>query len=872
MEYSFQNSRLSQLLLVGLLIIFGVTDLFGQVDSLKFVPSTPDSSATKMFPTDSLPIKIDTIYKNDESFESKATFTARDSIYADMRKNKIFLYGDAKVHYEDIDLAADYIEVDMDSHEILATYTVGADSNRVGVPKINMGGQEMEVGKIKINYETKKAFIREVKIKQDENYLYMDVAKRQANEEIHFKRGRFTTCDLPEPHYHFQLSKAILIPDKRIVSGPMNVWIKNVPTPIGLPFVIIPQKKENERKHGFLFPQFVPQSVYGMGIQNLGYFIPINDTVQTTIYASGYTSGSWDVSNRTNYKLKYKFSGNTYIAFQRFREVFPSKRRSNKLSISWQHTQDAKANPYWNFSANVNFVSDNNSKNNIDPLNTNYFTNVFKSDINLSRMFPGKPVTMGLKLSMNQSTTTHNVMLTSPVFTTNVTRFYPFKIFRKNKIGATKWYEQIGMTYNFEAKNMSTFADSLLKKVDFKRIGQSFYNGINQTATLQTTVSLFKNTWKLTPSINYTNTINFQQIRKDFDATNSIVQTDTLKKAGMSQQLTSSVQLTTVLYSYYKFVGKKQALLRHVLTPSFGYRFIPLLNQKFSYVDNYNKTIEYSPFEQSLYRQSTTRNQSIITYAFNNTFELKRKSAKDTITGFKKTRIIDAFTLAGSYDMLKDSMKLSDINIDLRISPVNFLSFVARGIFSPYSWNDSTGRSIKEFAIKDKKVLGRMTLMDFNTTFTITSKESKEKMQQNKELFSQYWNSDFQFYALHPEMFMDFSIPWKVNIGHIISVNVNQSKSIVNPHKYNLTHTVYLNGDISITKRWKVTSTIYYDIKNKSITNFRVDLTRDMHCWRMSVNWIPIGFNKSFMVTIMGTSSMLSSAKIAVRKPPTLMF
>jgi hypothetical protein len=200
------------------------------------------------------------------------------------------------------------------------------------------------------------------------------------------------------------------------------------------------------------------------------------------------------------------------------------------------------------------------------------------------------------------------------------------------------------------------------------------------------------------------------------------------------------------------------------------------------------------------------------------------------------------------------------------------LSFVARGIFSPYSWNDSTGRSIKEFAIKDKKVLGRMTLMDFNTTFTITSKESKEKMQQNKELFSQYWNSDFQFYALHPEMFMDFSIPWKVNIGHIISVNVNQSKSIVNPHKYNLTHTVYLNGDISITKRWKVTSTIYYDIKNKSITNFRVDLTRDMHCWRMSVNWIPIGFNKSFMVTIMGTSSMLSSAKIAVRKPPTLMF
>lgn len=872
MEYTSQSSRLHQLLLLGLLIILGVAPLFGQSDSTKFIPSMPDSSATKLLPADSLPIKIDTVYTNDESFESKATFTARDSIYADMKQNKIFLYGDAKVYYEEINLVADYIEIDMKKHEILATYTIDADSNRVGVPKINMDGQEMEVGKINMNYETKKAFIREVKIKQSENYLYMDVAKRHENEQIHFKRGRFTTCDLPEPHYHFQLSKAILIPEKRIVSGPMNIWIKNVPTPLGLPFVIIPQKKENERKHGLLFPQFVPQSLYGMGIQNLGYFIPINDTVQTSIYASGFTSGSWDVSNRTSYKIRYKFSGNTYVAFQRFRESFPSKRRSNKLTISWQHIQDPKANPYWNFSANVNFVSDNNSKNNIDPLNTNYFTNVFKSDINLTRSFPGKPVTMGLKISMNQSTTTHNVMLTSPVFTTNVTRFYPFKIFRKNKAGAAKWYEQIGVTYNLEAKNMSTFADSLLKKVDFKRIGQSFYNGINQTASIQTTVSIFKNTWKITPSVNYRNTINFQQIRKSYDAVNSVLLLDTLKKAGMSQQLTANVQLTTVLYSYYKFVGKKQALLRHVLTPSFGYRFIPMLNQAFNYVDQNNQRIDYSPFEQSLYREATTKNQSILTYAFNNTFELKRKSAKDTITGFKKTRIIDALTVSGNYDMLKDSMRLSNFNIDLRIAPASFISFVARGVLSPYSWNDSTGRTIKEYAIKDRKVLGRMTTVDFNTTFTITSKSSKEKMAQNKNLFSQYWNSDFQFYALHPEMYLDFTIPWKVNIGHIFSVNANQNKTALNPQKHNLTHTVFLNGDISITKRWKVTTTMYYDIKNKSITNFRVDLTRDMHCWRMAVNWIPIGFNKSFMVTFMGTSSMLSSAKIAVRKPPTLMF
>jgi lipopolysaccharide assembly outer membrane protein LptD (OstA) len=70
----------------------------------------------------------------------------------------------------------------------------------------------------------------------------MGTAKRQANDEIHFIKGRFTTCDLEEPHYHFQLSRAIMIPEKRIVTGPMNLWVAGIPTPLGLPFSIIPQQ------------------------------------------------------------------------------------------------------------------------------------------------------------------------------------------------------------------------------------------------------------------------------------------------------------------------------------------------------------------------------------------------------------------------------------------------------------------------------------------------------------------------------------------------------------------------------------------------------------------------------------------------------
>jgi hypothetical protein len=109
----------------------------------------------------------------------------------------------------------------------------------VGQPIFVQGTDTVKTATLRYNFETEKAYIQEVAIKQDEFYLTMERGKRQANKEIHFVNGKFTTCNLAEPHFHFFLSRAILVPDKRIVTGPMNLWIMGVPTPLGLPFRIL---------------------------------------------------------------------------------------------------------------------------------------------------------------------------------------------------------------------------------------------------------------------------------------------------------------------------------------------------------------------------------------------------------------------------------------------------------------------------------------------------------------------------------------------------------------------------------------------------------------------------------------------------------
>lgn len=810
----------------------------------------------------------DTLVVNAKDIDKPIYYSAKDSIYTDLIEKKVHLYNEATVDNGEVKIEAGYIMIDLDSNEVYARYSYDKDSNRVQLPKFTDGAEQIEAASIRYNFDTKKGFIKEVAIQQDENYLYMEVAKRHNNDEIHFLKGRFTTCDLEEPHYHFQLSKAVMIPNKRIVSGPMNLWVQGVPTFIGLPFAIIPQVEEKSR--GFMFPQIVPLSQYGFGFQDLGYYLPINDKLQTTFFGSLYSRGSWGLRNKTDYAVRYKFKGQFNAGFQQFRSGFPDNFNRNKLSVNWQHYMDSKANPYWNFNANVNFVSDNNNQNTLDPLSTTYFNNTLNSDINIKRSFPGKPITSGLKLSLKQNSISQNIAVTAPTLNVNVTRFFPFK----KLIRKTNALSRIGMTYSFEGKNQSSFGDSLLSDGNFNAIADRFQNGVKQNVNMQTTIGLFKNTWKISPQIAYSNIMNFQQTVKSYDTTANATVIDTVQRFGQANTLSITGQITTALYSYYRFIGKNQPLMRHVLTPTFSFTYIPALNKNLFITDSVGSgqtQVTYSPFERSVYNVSTSRDQALINFGFNNTFELKRKSDKDTLTGFKKTRLIEALTINGSYDLLKDSMNLSDIRLNLRVKPVQWLNIVANANFSPYAWNDTTGSTLGQYAVNTNGKLGRFTSSNFTTTVTFTSKEGRKELDKATDNMTSHWNADYEYYLLHPEYVVNFNIPWKISFSHVYTLAHNTNTTTYLSERYTAVQTLMMNGDISFTKRWKLVGRINMDLKGQKVTNARFSLTRDMHCWSLAFHWTPIGGNKSFLFSIRSTSNLLKDAKIDIKKPPAFL-
>lgn len=816
--------------------------------------------------------KKDTVFVNDNSLEDIIQYSARDSIFNDLKKKQVHLFGEAKIQMTDVTMTAGYILVDLNTNEITASYRYDKDSVKVEFPTFTDGAETITCQRMRYNTKTKKGYLEELSIKQDEFYFHMGTAKRHPNDEVHLTQGRLTTCDLEDPHYHFQLSKGVVIPNERIVTGPMNLWVKGIPTPFGLPFAILPTKQK-ERTSGLLFPEFVPLSQYGFGFQNLGYYVPINDNLQTSVYANLYSRGSWGLRNDLDYMKRYGFSGRLSVGFQQFRSGFPANSNSNKISVNWTHRKEAKSNPYWNFSSNVNFISDNTTKNNLDPINEQYFNNSFNSDININRLFPGKPLSMGMKLSMRQNSIANNISLISPVFTANLTRVFPFK--KLFKVADKEWkktIEHIGLTYNMEGQNRSNFSASLLSAGDFNGISSKFMNGISQSMALQTTLGLLKNTVKINPSLNYGNKINFQQVDKSYNSATNSTLTDTVQRYGMAHEFNMNVNLTTMLYSYYQFVGKNKPKMRHIMTPSIGFRYVPLLNPLLSANVGANQgTVKYSPFERSIYSVGNSQQSSFLTFGINNTFELKYKSDKDTVTGFKKVRLIDQFSINGNYDFMRDSMNLSNISIALRISPVSWLNFVSNTTFSPYAWDEATGKTLGKYAVSQSQGLGRFLNTGLTTALTIAPAKDRKKIQETSERLNTNWNSDFNYFALHPERAIYFDIPWKMSLSHVYTINANQSISTTFPSKYIKVQTLVLNGDLSFTKRWNISGNLNLNLQDFKVTNLYFSLNRNMHCWALSFFWTPIGGNKSFLFSIRNTSSIFKDAKIEIRKPPAFL-
>ncbi len=793
--------------------------------------------------------KADTVRISKNAIDEKVKYQALDSIIFIVDSQMVFLYGKAEVIYGDVNLKAGEIAIDQQKNIVMAQGVPDSTGKKIDNPDFNDGAQNFKAKHIIYNTKTKKGKIKDVTTVDGESYLRGESVKKDSNNVTYMQHGSYTTCNLEHPHYFFALSKLKVIPDDKIVTGPANLVIADIPTPLALPFGFFPNKKG--QANGILLPTYGQANNYGFFLKNGGYYMGINEHVDLMLRGDIYTRGSWALRGESQYAQKYKYNGDMNVSFAVFKlgeKGFPNYQKRKDFFVRWNHAQDAKANPSSRFSADVNFGT--SSYNQLNASNANdILANTFQSSVQYNKTFAKSNLTLSARQSQN--TATKKFDISAPELTYAVNRFYPFK--RKNPIGANKWYEDIGLTYTNSTRAQLSTIDTLLYKGDVNW-SKEVNKGTNHIIPITTSIKILKY-FTFSPTATYTESWYLQSVRKSFDTEQNVLITDTLKKFARARDLSLNASLRTIVYGMYQFKQGPIKAIRHVITPNAGFTYNPGLSGYNTVITNANGgTAAYSIFEGAMFGAPSLVKSGFVNMGLVNNVEMKVRSAKDTISGFKKIKIFENLSIDSRYNVLADSFQVSPININMRTSPIENMSINMNAVADPYQLDPVSGRKLDQFIIDNSNDLARITSMNVAISFNLKSKQAKpqtESKTARKEDVEEINRNRYQY--------VDFNIPWTLSMSYNFIYNKPNYVS-------DIKQTLSFNGDINVTENWKVGVNSGFDLKQKKLTYTSMNIYRNLHCWEIRLNMVPFGFRKSYSLDINVKSSILQDLKLSRKR------
>lgn len=807
---------------------------------------------------------IDTMISPD-ALESTVSYKASDSIRVDLKNELVYLFGNAEVYYQNTQLKAEEIEISMDSNTVVARGKKDSTGKYYGEPIFTENGQEVKSHEIKYNFDTKKGIIYDAITHEGENYIHGAKIYKTPDDILYIKNGKYTTCNLDHPHYYFSAKKLKIIPDDKIVTGPANMVLEDVPTPLAIPFGFFPNS--NKQKSGLIIPEPGESAQYGFFLLNGGYYWAINKGLSTQITGDFYSKGSWASNMLTNYKKRYKYTGAfnlNYSVFKNSYKEFPDYSETRNFFIKWNHTQDPKARPNSVFSANVNFGNSENFTNNFNSSGTEFLSTSFNSSVSWKKSWSGKPYNLSVNGFHSQNTLDKTVTLRLPEVAFNVARIYPFK--RKTTIGKQRMIDKIGVSYSVNTKNEVTAQDSLFSTRNLGLLQKEFRNGMRHTIPLNTSFKALKY-MTITPNVNYSEIWYLESIDKQWDTQNNELRTDTVSGFVRGNTYNAAVNFTTKIYGMYQYRGKVIKALRHVVTPSIGLSYTPENNIGLkSYTDSNNTTFEYSIFENGIYGQPHTAEAGLVNMSLLNNFEMKVRNRKDSLGKDTKIKLLENLRFSSSYNMVADSLRWSNILIGARTYILKKISLNFNSSIDPYALDSSitsgqiTKVNTSEWSRNGR--IGRLTSANLAIGFSLNSKQNSNN--NNNELNSNYGTpEELEYIRANPQAYIDFNIPWTLSVNYNIRYSKPQLQSDV-------IQTLNFSGDFSLTKKWKVGFNSGYDFELNDLSYTSVDIYRDLHCWEMSFNWIPFGVRQSYIFTIKVKSAILQDLKLTRRNLPNV--
>jgi lipopolysaccharide assembly outer membrane protein LptD (OstA) len=809
--------------------------------------------------------------------DAPVIYPAKDSTVISMTDKKIRMYGGAKITYQKMEVTADYIEMSIDRKELYATGRKDTSGQLTGKPVFKDGEETIECKELRFNFNSKKSYVVDVVMKQEpEGFMHSQYTKRDSSGTLNIKDGKYSTCDAPEPHFYFNITKGMMVPNKMIVTKALYLVVEGIPLyVIGLPFGFLP--KQQKRATGILMPKYGEERNRGFFLRDGGYYFAFNDKLDLSLTGGIYSRGSWSLGAQSRYRKIYKYSGN--LGFNIANNVTGEKgldgyKKQKDFSVTWSHAQDAKANPYNDFNASVNFSSSSYDKNNTyydnstqnqNPLER--LTNQKSSSISYRRKFANPLFNFTAKLGHSQNSIDSTVVLNAPSGNFSIGRIYPFKWASKG--AKQKWYEKIEMRYTSSFENkVKAREDSIFKPEIFSKMRNGFQHEIPLSASFKPIENM-----TFTPSLNYQGMLYFSYIEKTWDPALNKVIINRINQLNYVQALSPNFNLSYSprIYGFFDFKRGKIKTIRHMMSPSLSFGYRPDLGYDFGRFQRTLVTMEtddkglmyadeqsYSIFDEGIYRlPSVAGRYGNISFSLGNNIEMKVKNPSDTTGQLKKVKLLESLNLSTSYDIFRDSLKLSPVQLTARTMILEQLNLSFRSVFNAYAIDSSirygrtTYRTINTFEVSRSGKPLRLTDADFSLgfAFPLKAKQQASSQAQSKPKPKEPDSGEFK----------DYKPKWNLRVDY----NFRYSKPYL---ESTITQSLRLSGDLGLTEKWNLTFSSGYDFVNQKFTYTTMGISRNLHCWTMNINLVPFGEFKSYTFSISANGSLLKDIKYEKRK------
>ena len=835
-------------------------------------------------------IKQDTLPKKKEFLTDKVNYKAKDYVTLNQRLKQTTLYNEAEVYYQDMEIKAGVIVIDHNKNLVYAGRIKDSSGVYSQAPTFQQGANLVEPDSIIFNTETKKALIFNSRTEQSGGYIIADVTKKE-NDSVYFiNRGKFTTSeDKDDPEFYFLMRKAKIVPNKKVVTGLTNMYIYNVPTPIGLPFAYFPLTKK--QTSGILFPTFGQDSRRGYNLQNGGYYFAISDYADLAVYGDYYTNGSYGLRTESNYALRYKFRGNFGVRYESLinsERGFPDYSKSSIYNIRWSHSQDSKANPSSRFSASVNLGSSKYYQESVNQMNaSNFLNNTLSSSVSYSKSFIGEPqVNMSVTATHSQNTRTQQIDMTLPTFQGSVSRIYPFA----PKVGTKKGIiDNINFQYNVNAQNRIRTSDSLFFKpqmFDDARVG------VQHSIPISTNFKVFKH-FSVSANTNFQENWTLNTIQKYYDQDENQILTRDLTGFDSFRTYNFSTSVGTTIYGMFNFQKKgkdtKIKAIRHIMRPSISYNINPSFDEyydSFDYITaNGDLTrAEYSRFEESLYGAPNKAFSSSMGLSLGNNFEAKVRDRDSTKTEAKKIILLNNLNFSTSYNFAGDSLQWSPVRVSGGTQFFDNKMSINFGMtLDPYAL-DNNNKRVNQFNLSNSGSLFRLTSASMNLSYSLSSdsfKGGKEPDQRaidenlrsggrDDDLFGVSQNfadqrlgdEDREKEKKVDSEFFNFDIPWSLRLAWAVNYSNSIRQNEIS------SNSLMFSGDVDLSARWTVGVSSGYDFANQGFTYTQLRFERDLMSWRMNFSWIPFSDRSSWNFFIGIKSGLLKDIKYDKRREP----